>query len=72
MHGWTPSWSTSTILSASCALVDWPIEVDAVYEGGVLKPDRPLPLEEGARVRLTIQILAEDSKAVKDVDDPTG
>ncbi len=53
-------------------MVEWPIEVDATYEAGVLKPDRPLPLEDGARVRLTIQILPYQPTALKDVDDPTG
>jgi predicted DNA-binding antitoxin AbrB/MazE fold protein len=53
-------------------LVDWPIEVNAVYEGGVFKPDRPLPLAEGTRVRLTIEILPDETTVAKDVDDPTG
>jgi len=53
-------------------LVDWPIEVDAIYEGGVLKPDRPLPLPEGARVHLRIEILPDETTGSKDVDDPTG
>jgi predicted DNA-binding antitoxin AbrB/MazE fold protein len=33
-----------------------PIVVEAVYEGGVLKPDAPLPLEEHQRVRATIEV----------------
>jgi predicted DNA-binding antitoxin AbrB/MazE fold protein len=53
-------------------LVEWPIEVNAIYAGGVLKPDRPLPLEEGARVHLTIEILPDETTDAKDVDDPTG
>jgi predicted DNA-binding antitoxin AbrB/MazE fold protein len=32
-----------------------PLTVEAVYENGVLKPTQPLPLEEHARVRVTIQ-----------------
>jgi len=48
------------------------IEVDAVYEDGVLKPDRPLPLKEGARVRLTIEIIAEERMTRKDLDDSNG
>jgi predicted DNA-binding antitoxin AbrB/MazE fold protein len=32
-----------------------PITVEAVYEGGVLKPAQPLPLQEHAKVRVTIQ-----------------
>ena len=30
------------------------IIVDAVYEGGVLKPAEPLPLKEHERVRVTV------------------
>lgn len=30
-------------------------KVDAIYEGGVLKPLQPLDLEEGRRVSLTIE-----------------
>ena len=53
-------------------MVEWPIEVDAIYEGGVLKPVRPLPLAEGARVRLTIEILPDETTVAQDVDNPTG
>ena len=45
------------------------INVDAVYEDGVLKPERPLALKEKSRVRVTIE--AEEAPAAKD-DDPTG
>lgn len=31
------------------------LEIEAVYENGVLKPTRPLPLEERQRVHITIQ-----------------
>ncbi len=31
-----------------------PITVEATYEDGVLKPKQPLPLDEHARVRITI------------------
>jgi predicted DNA-binding antitoxin AbrB/MazE fold protein len=31
-----------------------PIEVEAVFEGGALKPARALPLSEGERVKLEI------------------
>ena len=30
------------------------IEVEAVYEGGVLRPERPLPLEEHQRVKVIV------------------
>jgi predicted DNA-binding antitoxin AbrB/MazE fold protein len=32
------------------------LEVEAVYEGGVLKLAQPLPLPEHQRVRVTIQV----------------
>jgi predicted DNA-binding antitoxin AbrB/MazE fold protein len=32
-----------------------PLTVEAVYENGVLKPAKPLPLQEHERVRLTIE-----------------
>jgi predicted DNA-binding antitoxin AbrB/MazE fold protein len=32
-----------------------PIVIEALYEGGVLKPDVPLPLKEHQRVRATIE-----------------
>jgi predicted DNA-binding antitoxin AbrB/MazE fold protein len=31
------------------------LTVEATYENGVLKPDRPLPFKEHERVRITIQ-----------------
>ena len=30
------------------------LEVEATYENGVLKPDRPLPLGEHQRVKITV------------------
>lgn len=30
------------------------LEVEATYEKGVLKPDKPLPLEEHQRVKVTV------------------
>lgn len=32
-----------------------PITIEAVYEGGVLKPAGPLPLQEHERVRVTVE-----------------
>jgi predicted DNA-binding antitoxin AbrB/MazE fold protein len=32
-----------------------PLTVEAIYEGGVLKPAQRLPLEEHEQVRITIQ-----------------
>jgi predicted DNA-binding antitoxin AbrB/MazE fold protein len=32
-----------------------PLEIDAIYENGMLRPERDLPLENGQRVRLTIE-----------------
>ena len=47
------------------------IDVDAVYEDGVLKPERPLALKDKARVHVTIEARAEEAPPAKD-DDPTG
>jgi predicted DNA-binding antitoxin AbrB/MazE fold protein len=44
------------------------IDVDAVYEDGVLKPERPLQLEEKAKVHVIIEVKA--APRVAD-DDPT-
>ena len=46
------------------------IDVDAVYEDGVLKPERPLALKEKSRVHVTIEA-REETPAGED-DDPTG
>ena len=46
------------------------IDVDAVYEDGVLKPERPLALKDKAKVHVTIEAKAEE--APSDDDDPTG
>lgn len=46
------------------------IDVDAVYEDGVLKPERPLELEEKARVHVTIEVMTAPAPAAD--DDPTG
>ena len=32
-----------------------PLIIEAIYEDGVLKPSRPLPLEEHETVRITIE-----------------
>jgi predicted DNA-binding antitoxin AbrB/MazE fold protein len=47
------------------------IDVDAVYEDGVLKPERPLALKEKAKVHVTIEAKAEEAPPAQD-DDPTG
>ena len=47
------------------------IDVDAVYEDGVLKPERPLALKEKAKVHVTIETKAEETSPAED-DDPTG
>ena len=46
------------------------IDVDAVYENGVLKPERPLQLGEKAKVHVTIEV--KDETASPAEDDPTG
>ena len=48
------------------------IDVDAVYEDGVLKPDRPLALKDKAKVHVTIEAKGEEASIAKDTDDPTG
>jgi predicted DNA-binding antitoxin AbrB/MazE fold protein len=45
------------------------IDVDAVYENGVLKPERPLELEDKAKVHVTIEV--KTASPAED-DDPTG
>ena len=45
------------------------IGVNAVYEDGVLKPERPLALKDKAKVHVTIEARAEEAPAR---DDPTG
>jgi len=45
------------------------IDVDAVYEDGVLKPERPLALKDKSKVHVTIEAKAEE---LPDPDDPTG
>jgi len=37
--------------------------VDAIYEGGVLRPLVPLPLEEHQRVRVTVSSISDDPLA---------
>lgn len=32
-----------------------PLTVEAIYENGVLKPARPLPLKEHDKVRITVE-----------------
>jgi len=48
------------------------IDVDAVYEDGVLKPERPLALKDKAKVHVTIEARPEEESAIQDDDDPTG
>jgi predicted DNA-binding antitoxin AbrB/MazE fold protein len=46
------------------------IDVDAIYEDGVLKPERPLQLEDKAKVHVTIEVKPTAAPAAD--DDPTG
>jgi len=48
------------------------IDVDAVYEDGVLKPERPLALKEKAKVHVTIEARPAAATGAVDTDDPTG
>lgn len=46
------------------------VAVEAVYEDGVLKLEKPVPFKEHAKVRVTIE---EDAAQVAaEADDPTG
>jgi predicted DNA-binding antitoxin AbrB/MazE fold protein len=47
------------------------IDVDAVYEDGVLQPERPLALKDKSKVHVTIEAKAEEAPTAND-DDPTG
>ena len=38
------------------------LEIEAVYENGVLKPAQQLPLQEGQKVTITIQPVASAAK----------
>jgi predicted DNA-binding antitoxin AbrB/MazE fold protein len=38
------------------------LEVEATYENGVLKPSQALPLQEGQKVNLTIQLVGSAAK----------
>ena len=40
---------------ASIGVLIVALTIDAVYENGVLKPSRPLPLEEHEKVRVTVE-----------------
>lgn len=42
------------------------IDVDAVYEDGVLKPERPLALQERAKVHITIEKKLDDAQEPED------
>jgi predicted DNA-binding antitoxin AbrB/MazE fold protein len=48
------------------------IDVDAVYEDGVLKPERPLALKEKAKVHVTIEAKSDELTDMRNPDDPTG
>ena len=46
------------------------VAVDAIYENGVLKLEKPVALKEHAKVRVTIE--EESAPASVEDDDPTG
>jgi predicted DNA-binding antitoxin AbrB/MazE fold protein len=35
-----------------------PLVIEAIYENGVLKPDKPLPLKEHEKVEVTVKAIA--------------
>jgi predicted DNA-binding antitoxin AbrB/MazE fold protein len=45
-----------------------PLVVEAIYENGVLKPTRPLPLQEHERVQVTVDTSANVRKAFDAVE----
>jgi predicted DNA-binding antitoxin AbrB/MazE fold protein len=47
------------------------ITVTAVYEGGVLKLEKPIDLKENSKVHVTIEAEPEAASAIEE-DDPTG
>lgn len=47
-----------------------PTLIDATYEGGVLKPDRPLPLDEHERVRISVTSAPARAFKSGEVSDP--
>jgi len=42
------------------------ITVEAVYEGGVLRPAEPLPLKQQERVRVTVHAISEQVPTTPD------
>lgn len=51
------------------------ITIDATYEGGVLKPDQPLPLGEREKVRVTVEpqtTAAKEDQATASDGETTG
>jgi len=41
--------------------------VEAIYENGVLKPERPLPLKDREKVRVTVESLDAGRHSVLDI-----
>ena len=44
------------------------IIVEAIYENGVLKPDRPLPIKEHERIQVTVQDVPRAESAANDAE----
>ncbi len=42
------------------------LSIDATYENGVLRPISPLPLNEHAKVRVTVRVIAEERRPTPD------
>jgi predicted DNA-binding antitoxin AbrB/MazE fold protein len=45
--------------------------IDAIYENGVLKPINPLPLQEHSRVRVSLEMVPEQSRRRKELCRPS-
>ena len=44
-----------------------PLIVEAIYENGVLKPNNPLPLQEHAKVQVTVHVPVTPQQALEAV-----
>ena len=41
------------------------ITIEAIYENGILKPNHPLPLQEHAKVQITVHVPAAAQQALE-------
>jgi predicted DNA-binding antitoxin AbrB/MazE fold protein len=55
---------TSPKAGISSMLCTMQTDVDAIYENGLLRPLKPLPLAENTRVRISVETLEGDNERV--------